>query len=189
MLNLSVILEEKRKDNMKRLEIKDADIIRIAIQQEIVRSEESRYDHKLHGVLMVSSGFSCTQVADLFGHSRRTVQYWVQHFEKHGFSGLQEIPRPGRPTALDAVVRRKLGRDMRRSPREFKYSQTLWDGKLLSHHLAEEYEVDLGVRQCQRLFTQLGFRRRKPRPVIAHADPEAQRAYKKTPSHEPKSRN
>jgi hypothetical protein len=33
---------------MKRLQIKDADIIRIAIQQEIERSEESHYDHRLH---------------------------------------------------------------------------------------------------------------------------------------------
>jgi len=174
---------------MKRLEIKDAEIMRIAIQQEIVRSEGSRYDHKLHGVLMVSSGFSCTEVAKLFGHGRRTVQYWVNRFEQHGFGGLQEIPRPGRPTALDAGIRRKLGQDLRQSPRQFHYGQTLWDGRLLSHHLADQYEVHLGVRQCQRWFSQLGFRRRKPRSVIAHADPEEQRAYKKTPSHGAKSKH
>jgi transposase len=52
---------------------------------------------------------------------------------------------------------------------------------LLSHHLFRQYGVRLGVRQCQRLFRQLGFRRRKPRSVIANADPEAQAAYKKTP--------
>ena len=38
----------------------------------------------------------------------------------------------------------------------------------------------MGVRQCQRIFHQLGFRRRKPRPLIAQADPEAKAAYKKT---------
>jgi len=167
---------------MRRLQIKDADIMRIAIQQEIERSEESRYDHRLHGVLMVSAGESCTYVADLFGHSRRTVQYWIQRFEKGGFSALQEVERPGRPTALDERVRRKLAQDLRRSPRDLHYSQTLWDGKLLSHHLSEAYGIDLGVRQCQRLFKKLGFRRRKPRPLIAHADPELQRAYKKNPS-------
>ncbi|TRZ49465.1 winged helix-turn-helix domain-containing protein [bacterium] len=57
----------------------------------------------------------------------------------------------------------------------------LWDGKLLSHHLSEKYDVSLGVRQCQRLFTHLGFRRRKPRPVIAKSDSEAKAIYKKTP--------
>src|SRR5436309_1216596 len=106
---------EQRRGFMKRLEIKDAEIMRIAIQQEIVRSEGSRYDHKLHGVLMVSSGLSCTEVAKLFGHGRRTVQYWVNRFEQHGFGGLQEIPRPGRPTALDAGIRRKLGQDLGQS--------------------------------------------------------------------------
>jgi transposase len=69
---------------------------------------------------------------------------------------------------------------LRLSPREFGYSQNLWDGKLLSHHLSKSYGVQLGERQCRRLFRQLGFRRRKPRPVIAKADEEAQREYKKT---------
>jgi transposase len=42
------------------------------------------------------------------------------------------------------------------------------------------------VRQCQRIFRQMGFRLRKPRPLTAHADPAAQAAFKKTPS--PRSR-
>lgn len=172
---------------MKKLEIKDASIMRIAIQQEIERSEEARYDHRLHGVLMVSSGYSCTDVATIFGHSRRTVQYWVQRFEKKGFSGLQETQRPGRPTALGNSVRQKVGQDLRRSPRELNYSQNMWDGKLLSHHLTERYGIEIGVRQCQRLFKKLGFRRRKPRPLIAHGNPEMQRAYKKTQANGTKS--
>ena len=167
---------------MKRLEIEDAQIMRLAIQDEIMRSEQSRYDHRLHGILLVSSGFSCYRVAEMFGHSPRTVQSWVHHFERSGFAGLEEHPRPGRPSPIDDAVREGIGRDLRRSPREFEYGQNLWDGKLLSHHLARAYGVRIGVRQCQRLFHQLEFRRRKPRPVIAKADPEAQARYKKTRS-------
>ena len=113
----------------------------------------------------------------------------IARFEKKGLSGLQEGERPGRPTVLDVAVRWKLEKDLRRSPHELKYSQNLWDGKLLSYHLTEKYGVDLGVRQCQRLFTQMGFRRRKPRPLIAHGDPVMQLAYKKTPSHGTKSKD
>ena len=167
---------------MKRLEIEDAQIMRLAIQDEIMRSEQSRYDHRLHGILLVSSGFSCYRVAEMFGHSPRTVQSWVHHFERSGFAGLEEHPRPGRPSPIDDAVREGIGRDLRRSPREFEYGQNLWDGKLLSHHLARAYGVRIGVRQCQRLFHQLEFRRRKPRPVIAKAAPEAQARYKKTRS-------
>ena len=165
---------------MRKLEINDADIMRISVQQEILRTEESRYDHKLHGILLVSSGYSSTEVAKLFGHSPRTVQYWVHRFEQSGFAGLQEAQRSGRPTTIDADIQKSVGRDLRRSPRELGYAQNLWDGKLLSHHLSQRFEITIGVRQCQRLFHQLGFRRRKPRPVIAKADPAAQKAFKKT---------
>jgi len=165
---------------MRKLEIEDAEIMRLAVQDEIQRSEQSRYDHRLHGILLLCSGLSCGQVAELFGHSRRTIQYWVRRFERSGFAGLQESERPGRPTSLDATTLLVLGKDLRRSPLKLGYPQNLWDGKLLSPHLAVKYGVQIGVRQCQRLFHQLGFRRRKPRPVIAKADPEAQRRYKKT---------
>jgi transposase len=40
--------------------------------------------------------------------------------------------------------------------------------------------VVLGTRQCQRIFRNLGFRLRKPRPLIAKADPEEQEVFKKT---------
>lgn len=165
---------------MRKLEIKDSDIMRIAIQQEIVRSEESRYDHRLHGVLLVCSGFSCYEVADIFGRSPRTIQYWVRNFEQSGFAGLEEGFRPGRRAALDEGKMETIGQDLRQCPRELGYSQNFWDGKLLSHHLSSKYDVGLSERQCRRLFRKLGFRRRKPRPLIAKADVEAQRRYKKT---------
>ena len=116
----------------------------------------------------------------MFGQSPRTVENWVKRFEKSGFAGLQETPRPGRPSFLDSSMREQLEAALRKSPRTLGYAQNLWDGKLLSHHIEKAFHLKLGVRQCQRLFRQLGFRRRKPRPVIAKADPGAQKTYKKT---------
>jgi transposase len=166
---------------MKRLQISDSEIMRIALQNEILRCEESRYDHRLHGVLLVASGKTCTEVAELFGHSRRTVQYWVHRFEEHGLAGLQDEQRDGRPSMLTEAMINKIDEDLRRSPRDIGYNQNLWDGKMLSHHIKKKFSLHIGVRQCQRLFHYLGFRHRKPRPVIANANPEAQMAYKKTP--------
>jgi transposase len=166
---------------MRKLEVENADVMRLAIHDEIQRSDESRYDHRLHGLLLVSRGYSARQVADLLDQSARTVQYWVRRFNEDGFAGLHEGERPGRPAVLDESALDSLGQDLRQAPDALGYSQHLWDGKLLKHHLAEHYGVGLGVRQCQRLFGRLGFRLRKPRPLIAQADPEAQKAYKKTP--------
>jgi transposase len=81
--------------------------MQIAVRQEIHRSEESRYDHRLHGILLILSGYSCYDVARLFGQSSRTVEYWVKRFERSGFAGLQETERPGRPTLLGEAERQK----------------------------------------------------------------------------------
>jgi transposase len=165
---------------MRKLEIADPEVMRIAIQQEIARSDESRYDHRLHGLLLVSGGQSCQQVAELFGEDRRTVQRWVGRFEARGLEGLREGERPGRPTALDARQWASLGRDLRRDPAKFGHAAHLWDGKLLSEHLRLRYGLRLGVRQCQRIFGRMGFRLRKPRPQVAQSDPAKVAAFKKT---------
>jgi transposase len=166
---------------MKRLTIQDAEIMQIALQQEIVRSEEARYDNKLHGVLLACSGMTCEEIARVLGRGARTVQYWVQRFNKRGFAGLREKEGRGRPGKLDEKETSRIGKDLRKSPRDFGYAQSIWDGKMLSHHIEVTFGKTVGVRQCQRLFRKLDFRLRKPRPVIAKADPAAQEAFKKTP--------
>ena len=85
---------------MKPLTIANPDII-LGLQDEIRRSEESRYDHRLHGVLLVAQGMTCPEVATLLGDARRTVQYWVKRFEQDGLAGLVEKERPGASLLLD----------------------------------------------------------------------------------------
>jgi len=165
---------------MKRLTISQPEAIILGIQDEIRRSPESRYDHRLHGVLLIAQGLSCPHVAHLLGDSPRTVHYWVHRFESEGLAGLVDGQRSGRPTRLSDEQLDEIGLVLRKSPSDIGLSANLWDGKLLSSYIAQKYDVQLGVRQSQRLFRQLGFRLRKPRPVIAHADAERQSAYKKT---------
>lgn len=165
---------------MHKLQIEDAEVMQVAIQQEISRSEESRYDHRLHGLLLVTTGQSCREIARLFGEDASTVQRWVRRFEERGLEGLREGERPGRPRQLDDGQWRQVAADLRRSPRAFGLAANLWDGPLLAEHLRRRFGIKLGVRQCQRLFRQLGFRLRKPRPQVAQSDPVKVAAVKKT---------
>jgi len=163
---------------MKPLTISDPDII-LGLQDEIRRSEESRYDHRLHGVLLVAQGMTCPEVATLLGDAPRSVQYWVKRFEQDGLAGLVEKERSGRPASLTPEQVDEINQVLRQVPRAFDLGVNLWDGKTLSAFVKKRYRVPLGVRQCQRLFRQLGFRLRKPRPAIAHADLQLQRRHKK----------
>ncbi len=166
---------------MKPLTIADAATMILGLQDEIRRSEESRYDHRLHGVLLVAQGMTCPEVGRLLGDAPRSVEYWVRHFEERGLAGLVEGARSGRPKRLSEAQLQEVQAVLRRTPSEVGLSGSLWDGKTLRVWLVRRCGVHLGVRQCQRMFRQFGFRLRKPRPLIAHADPLLQKTHKKTP--------
>jgi transposase len=153
----------------------------LVLQDEIRRPEEARYDHRLHGVLLGAQGMSAPQVAEFLGDGRRTVEYWVERFNAEDLSGLIERERPMRPARLSESQLEHLGAILRESPQAHGMTGNLWDGRTLAEWLRLNWAVKLSVRQCQRLFRQLGFRQRRPRPVIAHADPLLQEAHKKTP--------
>jgi transposase len=112
---------------VRRTSIPDAEVFKAAIQDEISRTPEGRYFHRLHAVLHVLDGASSSDTARLYGDSPRAVEYWVQRLTSKGLSGL-----------LD------------------------------------------GIRQCQRLFHQLGFSLQRPRRKACEADGPRQEAFKKT---------
>lgn len=155
----------------------------LGLQQEIHRSEESRYDHRLHGVLLVAQGMTCPDVARLLGDAPRSVEYWLNRFESQGLAGLAEGERTGRPPRLDDKQVNAIGKVLRNKPSDAGMHTNLWDGKTLSEWIHKTYGIDLKVRQCQRLFRQLEFRLRKPRPLLAKGDPERQKTHKKNSRH------
>jgi transposase len=165
---------------MEKLKYDDPEVVKLILQQEISRSSEARYDHRLHGLLFLSRGMSAYEVADLLGHSPRTIQYWFHRFQEDGLQGLLDAEGRGRRSAFDSHQQKRLGADLRKPPTAFGYPQGQWDGILLSHHIKQAFGLKIGVRQCQRIFHRFGFRRRKPRGVIASANPAEQAAYKKT---------
>jgi transposase len=149
----------------------------MTIQDEIRRTRESRYDHRLHAVLLVAQGMSSREVGQILGDSPRTVAYWVKRFETDGVAGLVDGERSGRPSRLTRGQLSELESALRKDPVEWGLHGP-WDGKTLSVFIQRKWNVALGVRQCQRLFRQLG-QRRKPRLKLASANPVRQTEYLK----------
>ena len=164
---------------MKALVIRDAEDVVFALQDEIRRNDEARYDHRLHALLLAAQGMSCRQVAQLLVDAPRTIAYWVNRFENEGLVGLVDAERAGRPCRLNSGQLAELELVLRGEPREYGL-QGLWDGKTLSAFVEQRWGIFLGVRQCQRLFRRFVFRLRKPRSKMANADPALQAEYKKT---------
>ena len=117
---------------MRKAKITDAEEMVLALQNEIRRTDESRYGHRLHGVLLVARGLSCREVAGLLEDAPRTVAYWVRRFEEDGLPGLAEGERPGRPRRLSKEQLEEVGQALGQSPADVGLSANLWDGKTLS---------------------------------------------------------
>jgi transposase len=151
----------------------------LVLQDEIRRNDEARYDHKLHAVLLAAKEMTCPQIARLLGDSERTVRNWIGAYLRDGLQGLVDKERAGRPRRLTAAQIADIETALRLCPDDVGLTGGIWDGKMLAAYIGEKFSVDLSVRQCQRLFRELGFRLRKPRPMIARSDPAIQHAFKK----------
>ncbi|MBM4024636.1 MAG: winged helix-turn-helix domain-containing protein [Planctomycetes bacterium] len=82
---------------------------------------------------------------------------------------MSDGERTGRPSRLSDADRARVETALRGSPSDYGLAAHLWDGPLLSSFLNKHLGITLRVRQCQRLFRQMGFRLRKPRPQVASA--------------------
>ena len=104
---------------MKALTISDREEMVLALQDEIRRSPDARYDQRLHGVLLVAEGMSCRRAAEILGDSPGTVVNWIRRFEKSGFGGLSDQEGRGRPSRLKAMQVRQVETALRRTPVDY----------------------------------------------------------------------
>lgn len=168
---------------MRSLTLFSPEHSRAVLQQEINRHQDARYDHRLHGVLLVASGLSCEQVAKCFGDSPRTIANWVRRFERQGLAGLAEGNHSGRPTRLSAEQLAEIHALVREPPTAAGLEFKLWDGRSLAACVQQRFGIPLSVRQCQRLFHLVNTRYRLRRPMVAKADPQRQAEHKKNSRH------
>ncbi len=140
---------------MKKLAADEAGSLLALVRREIRRSHDSRYYHRLHGLLLVGGGCSCAEAAALLHEDPRTVQRWVRRFERHGLAGLREGERTGRPRSLSPEQWRLLEEQVRRPPRECGLEGARWDARLLMEFLQLSFDRPFSVRHCQRILRQL----------------------------------
>ena len=155
---------------MKRITVPDVETYIAAIQDELSRTREGRYFQRLAVVLNVLRGASAYEAPHDFGFSARAIEYWINRLACYGLNGLWDGNHPGRPNRLSVWQMQRLRKELRRTPGDMGYDQNLWDGVPLSHHLEKNYSISLSVRQCQRLFHQMGFSLQRPRRQAIEAN-------------------
>ena len=142
-------------------------------------SDESVFLFRVFAVNMVLSGTPASQVGASAGFTKAAVTGWVKTVDEKGFEALRPQKRPGRPSKLTEQQLKELDTVIQTDPKE--YGLKVWDGPSLSSYIKAKYSVDIGVRQCQRLFRTLGYSRIRPQPYPSkgYEDTEERKAFKK----------
>ena len=113
------------------------------------------------------------------GVADRTLRTWVKIADEQGFEQLRAVKQEGRPTRLNAVQTAELKDVLTKSPSNYGYK--VWDGPSLSSYIKKTYQIELKVRQCQRLFHKLGFSLIRPQtyPSLGEQNKEEREDFKK----------
>ena len=137
---------------MHKLDVTTPAAVQAALRHEGEHSPQSRFVHRLHCLLLVGTGRSCYEVAEVFGDDPRSVERWVREFQQHGIDGLREKPHPGRHATLADAQMRQLAVALKSVPRELGYAADAWNSKVLRAEILRRFGVTLSARHCRRLF-------------------------------------
>ncbi len=121
------------------------------IQKEFRRSDEARYIHRLHGVLLVLSGLSSVKAAALLNEPQRTVAEWVKRYRQSGLEGLWNAEKSGRPKVLNPRQESTLLKAVQRSPMDSGFESEHWTGELVSEYVKKHFNLQITVRHARRL--------------------------------------
>lgn len=135
---------------------------------------------RIAGYLLMISGWSAPQVADLFGLHRWSVLKWNKKAQKEGVSAIYDRQRKGRPSQFDKKQIMALDRALLRQPKEFGFSRARWDGPVVVEYIRKFFGIQIHVRHAQRLIRQLGYTLRQPMYRYVQAKGTGVRRYLKT---------
>jgi transposase len=123
-------------------------------------------------LLAAEQGLRVLQIARIVRESEATVLRWLKRYLAEGLEGLQDAPRPGRPSELTEAYRAALLAAVRRRPRSLGLSFSLWTLQRLVDYLAEQTGIRVSDETLRRALKQAGIVLSRPQHRISSPDPE-----------------
>jgi transposase len=125
-------------------------------------------------LLSAEQGLKVPQIAAIVRESEATVLRWLKRYVAEGIEGLQDAPRPGRPSEITAEYRTALLAAARRRPRSLHLPFSLWTLQRLADYLAEHTGLRVSDETIRRALKQAEIVLSRPQHKISSPDPDYQ---------------
>jgi transposase len=123
-------------------------------------------------LLAAEQGLKVLQIARIVRESEATVLRWLKRYRAEGIEGLQDAPRPGRPSPMTQAYKDALLAAVRRRPRSFGLPFSLWTLQRLVDYLAEQTGIRVSDETVRRALKHAGIVLSRPQHQISSPDPE-----------------
>lgn len=147
----------------------------------IAEKTEYKFAYRVTMVnLLLAGKMTVSQLSEITNVPIRTLSTWVKKVDEEGFESLKAKKQPGRPNKLSDLQMAEIKDAVRTDPTIFGYN--VWDGPSLSDFILKHFDIQMGIRQCQRLFRKLGFSliRAQTFPSLDEQNEEERDQFKKT---------
>ncbi|MFH1439231.1 MAG: winged helix-turn-helix domain-containing protein [Candidatus Woesearchaeota archaeon] len=127
---------------------------------------------KLH-----KKGKKQTEISYLLDVPQTSVSYWICNFKKE--NRLIDKPRSGRPAQLTKQQKKELKSTLLDfPPKRFGGESLGWTTKMAIQYVKDNFNVQYGMRQMQKLFHNFGIKLITPRPEHVKASHAARVVYR-----------
>ena len=147
-------------------------------EEELVKIKESKLSIQLKAIIAAAE-HPVEIVAKIFKVSARSIFRWITKFKEEGLEGLRDRPKGHTRSKLTEDHKKDIeqwivkGKNVRGEP-------VHWTLKKLKIEVENQFGVNIGTTPLWKNLKKMGLVLKKPRPVHAKADINAQESFKKT---------
>lgn len=149
------------------------------LKKEAETEGEYRVAKRIHAILLNHDGKTSGEISRLFQAPRSCVTQWLFNYESHGYDGLLEGSRTGRPPGLNQKQKTELADIVDSGPVAYGFLSGVWTAIMIGQVIEEEFGVAYDPRHVRRILDELDFSVQRPKRQLAKADPVQQNRWRR----------
>jgi transposase len=139
-----------------------------------------RVASRMFAIANVLDGLNREEAATHAGMERQSLRDWVHRFNAEGVTGLNDLPRKGRPRRMHAGIEKVFCERVDKGPDAKTDKLVRWRRMDLQAWLKSEHAINYHERSIGKILKRLGYSHVSTRPVHPQNDPEDMETFKKT---------
>jgi len=136
-----------------------------------------RVAKRINAIILSHEGNTSGEISKSLDTPRSCVTQWLSNYEQHGYDGLLEGYRTGRPAGLSNVEKEILSDIVDSGPVAYGFLSGVWTSVMIGQIIKNEFDVQYDPRHVRRILDELNFSLQRPKRLLANADPKKQNRW------------